>query len=228
VQTSKILLVDDHALFRQGVRTAIELDGEFEVAGEAADGGEALAQATRLRPDLILMDINMPNGDGIDALRAIKRELPETKIVMLTVYDSDDRLLEAVKSGADGFLSKNARSQAVLEAARGVLKGEAAISKYKVTKLCVELGRLSRLESGRVSDRLTPRETQILQKIAEGLSNKEIARAFVLSESTVKTHVSHILEKLQVRTRYQAAAYAQGSENRQKSRRPPHAMNDQD
>jgi DNA-binding NarL/FixJ family response regulator len=129
---------------------------------------------------------------------------------MLTVHDSDDRLLEAVKSGADGFLSKNAHSQAVLEAARGVLRGEAAISKYKVTKLCAELGRLSRLESRRFSSRLTPRETQILQKIAEGLSNKEIARTFVLSESTVKTHVSHILEKLQVHTRYQAAAYVQG------------------
>jgi DNA-binding NarL/FixJ family response regulator len=207
VQTPRVLIVDDHALFRQGVRTTIEHDGEFEVAGEATDGGQALAQATRLEPDLILMDIGMPNCDGLEALRALRRELPETKIVMLTVHDSEDKLLEAIKGGADGFLSKNVRAKALLQALRGVIRGEAAISRRMTSKLCTELARLARLESRDFWGQLTPRETEILQQIGEGFSNKEIACTLVVSESTVKTHVAHILKKLHVQNRFQAAAH---------------------
>ena len=208
MRTPRVLIVDDHALFRQGVRAAIERDGEFEVAGEAADGGQALALAARLKPDVILMDIGMPDYDGMEALRAIKRELPEAKIVMLTVHDNDDRLLEAIKGGADGFLSKNVRARALLESLRGILRGEAAVSRRMMAKLCAELSRLNGLEDRDFWDQLTPRETEILQKIGEGLSNKEIARTLVVSESTVKTHVAHILKKLHVQNRLQAAAYA--------------------
>ena len=130
MQPTKVLIVDDHALFRQGVRNTIEPQEEFEVVGEAEDGMEALAKARKLKPDLILMDINMPHCNGLEAVSAIKTELPGVKIIMLTVYDEDENLFQAIKRGAEGFLSKNVRAKALLDALRGVMEGEAAISAY--------------------------------------------------------------------------------------------------
>ena len=128
MQPTKVLIVDDHALFRQGVRNTIEPQEDFEVVGEAEDGMEALAKARKLKPDLILMDIHMPHCNGLEAVSAIKRELPAVKIIMLTVHDEDENLFEAIKRGAEGFLSKKVRAKALLDSLRGVMEGEAAIS----------------------------------------------------------------------------------------------------
>jgi two-component system NarL family response regulator len=205
---TKVLIVDDHALFRRGVRNTIEHEKDLKVVGEAEDGSEALTKALALEPDLILMDINMPHCNGLEAVSAIKRELPNVKIIMLTVHDKDENLFQALKRGADGFLSKNVRSRNLVEALRGIMRGEAAISRLMVTKVLKEFARLAEIEAGAITGQLTPREKQVLQKLSTGLSNKEIADSLVISENTVKAHVTHILKKLHLQTRFQAAAYA--------------------
>jgi DNA-binding NarL/FixJ family response regulator len=127
MQPTKVLIVDDHALFRRGVRNIIDAEEDFEVVGEAEDGVEALAKARELKPDLILMDINMPHSDGLEAISAIKKELAGVRIIMLTVHDTEENFLEAIKRGAEGFLSKNMRAKDLLDSLRGVMRGEAAI-----------------------------------------------------------------------------------------------------
>jgi DNA-binding NarL/FixJ family response regulator len=209
MQPAKVLIVDDHALFRQGVRYTIEHEEDFAVVGEAEDGVEALAKARELKPDLILMDINMPYCDGLEAVSAIKRELPGVRIIMLTVYDEDENIFEALKRGAEGFLSKKVRADALLDSLRGIMKGEAAISGYMADKIIKEFARLAEIELGNVAGQLTLREKEVLQKISEGLSNREIALFLCISESTVKVHVTNILKKLHLPNRSQIAAYAQ-------------------
>lgn len=205
---TKVLIVDDHALFRRGVRNAIEHEKDIEVVGEAEDGSEALAKALALKPDLILMDINMPRCSGLEAVSAIKSELPDIKIIVLTVHDEDENLFQAIKRGAEGFLSKNARSGDLVAALRGVAKGEAAISKHMAAKMMREFARLAKIEAGNVTGQLTPREKQVLQNLSAGLSNKEIAQSLFISENTVKVHVTNILKKLHLQSRSQAADYA--------------------
>lgn len=141
MKTIKVLLVDDHALFRQGVRKAIEREVDIEVVGEAGDGAVALAKAIELRPDLILMDIDMPHGDGLQAISAIKRELPEIKIIMLTVYDQDEHLYKAIKRGAEGFLGKNVRAGDILDSVRAVMKGQITLSGRMNKRLCDKFAR---------------------------------------------------------------------------------------
>jgi two-component system NarL family response regulator len=204
----KVLIVDDHALFRRGVRNAIEHEKDIEVVGEAEDGSEALTTALTLEPDLILMDINMPRCNGLEAVSAIKRELPGVKIIVLTVHDEDENLFQAIKRGAEGFLSKNVRSGDLVAALRGVTQGEAAISKHMAAKIMREFARLSEIEAGNVAGQLTPREKQVLQKLSTGLSNKEIAQSLFISENTVKVHVTNVLKKLHLQNRSQAADYA--------------------
>jgi len=208
MQPTKVLLVDDHALFRQGVRNTIEREKDFEVVGEAEDGIEALAKARELKPDLILMDISMPHCSGLEAVSAIKRELPGVKIIMLTVHDQDENLFKAIKRGAEGFLNKKVRAKALLDSLRGVIKGEAALSGPMAEKILKEFVRLAEIEAGHISRQLTPREKEVLQKLSEGLRNKEIALSLSISEHTVKAHVTNILRKLHLQTRTQAAAYA--------------------
>jgi two-component system nitrate/nitrite response regulator NarL len=208
MQPTRVLLVDDHALFRQGVRNIIEHEEEFEVVGEAGDGAGALAKARELKPDLILMDINMPHGGGLEAVSVIKRELPDVRIVMLTVHDQDDNLFEAIKRGAEGFLSKNVRAKDLLNSLRGVLKGEVAISGPMSSKILKEFARLAEIEDGHIAGQLTLREKEVLQKLSEGLTNRQIAFSLCISENTVKAHVSNILKKLHLQTRTPAAAYA--------------------
>jgi two-component system nitrate/nitrite response regulator NarL len=209
MQPTKVLIVDDHALLRQGVRNTIEPQEDFEVVGEAEDGAQALAKAKELKPDLILMDISMPHGNGLEALSAIKKELPDVKIIMLTVHDKDENLLEAIKRGAEGFLSKNVRAKALLDSLRGAMRGEAAISRYMAGKILKEFTRLAEIEAKKTSGQLTPREKEVLQKLSEGLSNREIGLSLCISENTVKVHVKNIFRKLHLQNRNEAAAYAQ-------------------
>jgi DNA-binding NarL/FixJ family response regulator len=209
MQPTKVLIVDDHALLRQGVRNTIEPEEDFEVVGEAEDGAEALAKAKELKPDLILMDISMPHGNGLEALSAIKRELPDVKIIMLTVHDKDENLLEAIKRGAEGFLSKNVRAKALLDSLRGAMRGEAALSRHMAGKILKEFVRLAEIEDKKTSSQLTPREKEVLQKLSEGLSNREIGLSLCISENTVKVHVKNILRKLHLHNRIEAATYAQ-------------------
>jgi DNA-binding NarL/FixJ family response regulator len=209
MQPTKVLIVDDHALFRQGVRNTIEPEEEFEVVGEAEDGVEALAKARELEPDLILMDVNMPRCSGLEAVSAIKGELPGIKIIMLTIHDEDENLLEALKRGAGGFLSKRVRAKDLLDSLRDLMKGVTVIPEPMADKIVKEFDRLAEIEAGHIASQLTPREKEVLQKVSEGLSNKEIGLSLCISENTVKVHVSNILRKLHLRTRTEAATWAQ-------------------
>ena len=209
MQQVKVLIVDDHMLFRHGVRSAIERQADIEVVGEAGDGRDALSKARELKPDLILMDIGLPHCDGLEALSAIKDALPDTKIVMLTVHDDDENLFAAIKRGAEGFLCKNVRAQDLVDAVRGVMGGEAALSKRMAARILKEFARLAEMEVGSTVSQLTLREKEVLQKLSEGLSNKEIAHALYISENTVKAHVTNILRKLHLENRSQAADYVQ-------------------
>jgi DNA-binding NarL/FixJ family response regulator len=155
------------------------------------------------------MDISMPHGNGLEALSAIKKELPDVKIIMLTVHDKDENLLEAIKRGAEGFLSKSVRAKALLDSLRGAMRGEAAISRHMAGKILKEFARLAEIETKKTSGQLTPREKEVLQKLSEGLSNKEIGLSLCISENTVKVHVKNIFRKLHLQNRTEAAAYAQ-------------------
>ena len=209
MQSTKVLIVDDHALFRQGVRNTIEAEKDFEVVGEAEDGTEALVKARELKPDLILMDIYMPQGNGLEAVSTIKKELTGVRIVMLTIHDDkDENLLEAIKRGAEGFLSKSVRAKDLLSSLRGVMRGEAALPRRMTGKILEEFVKLAETETEKTAGKLTPREIEIIQQISQGLTNKEIALSLSISENTVKAHVTNILRKLQLHSRSGAAAYA--------------------
>jgi len=207
----RVLLADDHALFREGLAGIIAAQPDFEVVGEASDGLEALVKAREVVPDLILMDIGMPGCDGLEATWRIKKELPAVTIVMLTVRDEEEKLFEAIKSGAQGYLLKNIRSQAMLEMLRGAMRGEAAITPLLAGRMLEEFRRLSQQAPG-VSAKeivaLTQREQKVLSLVAEGASDKEIAEQLSVSLHTVKSHMRNILAKLHVSSRYEAARYA--------------------
>lgn len=210
IRRMRVLLVDDHALFREGLAGIIASQFDMEVAGEANDGLEAIVKAQELKPDLILMDVQMPGMDGLDATRRIKEVLPETTIVMLTVRDDDEKLFEALKNGAQGYLLKEIRSQQMLAMLRGAIQGEAALSPSLAGRVLAEFRRLSghgtlTSEDGSI---LTEREQQVLIQITQGATDKEIAEELMISLNTVKTHVRNILSKLQVSTRRQAAKVA--------------------
>lgn len=206
-----VLLADDHALFREGLAGIINAQPDMQVVGQAGDGLEALVKARELKPDLILMDVQMPGLDGLDAARQIKQVLPGTIIVMLTVRDDDAKLFTALKNGAQGYLLKDIQSQYMLEMVRGALRGEAALSPILAGRVLSEFRRLSKnivLEQDDDSG-LTEREQQVLLRVSKGATDKEIAAALNISLNTVKTHIRNILAKLHVRTRREATRTAQ-------------------
>jgi len=210
VDKIRVLMVDDHALFREGLAGIIASQTDMEVVGEAGDGLEACVKAQELKPDLILMDVQMPGMDGLTAVRQIKEALPETAVVMLTVRDDDDKLFEALKNGAQGYLLKEIRSQDMLAMLRGVMRGEAALSPALAGRVLTEFRRLSRRGFVKADDDcgLTEREQQVLLKVSEGATDKEIAESLTISLNTVKTHIRNILSKLQVSSRREAAKVA--------------------
>ena len=210
MEQARVLLADDHALFREGLAGIIGAQPDMQVVGEANDGLEAFVKSQELKPDLILMDVQMPGMDGIEAVRHIKQVLPETIIVMLTVRGDDEMLFEALKNGAQGYLLKEIRSQSLLEMLRGALRGEAALSPNLAGRVLSEFRRLSK---GGVPEKeddsgLTEREQQVLLQASKGATDKEIAAALNISLNTVKTHIRNILAKLHVRTRREAAKVA--------------------
>lgn len=209
-QRVRVLLADDHALFREGLAGILRAQPDLQVVGEANDGLEAFVMAKELKPDLILMDVQMPAMNGIEAVQQIKQALPETIIVMLTVRGDDELLFEALKNGAQGYLLKEIRSQALLEMLRGALRGEAALSPTLAGRVLSEFRRLSKDGVSKKEDDngLTEREQQVLLKVSEGATDKEIASSLNISLNTVKTHIRNILAKLHVSTRREAANMA--------------------
>ncbi len=204
----RVLVVDDRPLVRDGIVSLLRAR-HLEVVGEASDGGEALALARELRPDVILMDIRMPGVGGLEATRRIKAELPDIKIVILTVSDEDADLFEAIKSGADGYLLKSLTSDEFFALLAGLPRGEAAIPPSLAMKILREFARTELAAAQALSeDALTGREEQALQLLAHGASNKEIGAALGISENTVKYHTRHILDKLHLRSRAEVIAYA--------------------
>lgn len=208
---TRVLLVDDHALFREGLAGIIAAQPDMEVVGEARDGLEAVVKAQALRPDLVLMDVQMPGMGGLDATRQIKQALPETTIVMLTVRDDDDKLFTALKNGAQGYLLKDIRAADLLAMMRGALAGNAALSPRLAGLVLAEFRRLSQqapLEEQGEEFMLSRREREVLELAARGASDKEIAEALVVSLYTVKSHMRNILAKLHVSSRHDAARFA--------------------
>jgi DNA-binding NarL/FixJ family response regulator len=207
----QVLLADDHALFREGVASIIAAQPDFEVVGQASDGLEAQVKAQKLVPDLILMDVSMPGCDGLEATRRIKQKLPAVTIVMLTVRDDEDKLFEAIKNGAQGYLLKDIQAQDMLEMLRGAVQGEAAITPTLASCMLEEFRRLSREAQGAPEEEigsLTYREQEVLSLVAEGASDREIAEALKVSLHTVKSHMRNILAKLHVNSRHEAVRYA--------------------
>jgi NarL family two-component system response regulator LiaR len=199
----RVLVVDDHAVVREGLRAFLELQERIEVVGEAADGDEAIPAAERLRPDVILMDLVMPRLDGVAAMRALRERVPGARVIVLTSFLDDDKLLPALRAGAAGYLLKNAQPQELARAVRAAHAGETLLDPVVAARLVDALtGQDDPLE------RLTPREREVLELIGRGFPNKRIARELGITEKTVKTHVGHVLAKLGVTDRTQAAVVA--------------------
>jgi NarL family two-component system response regulator LiaR len=203
----RVLLVDDHAVVREGLRTFLGLQDGLKIVGEAADGAEAIEQAERLSPDVILMDLVMPGLDGIGAMRRLRETAPDSRVIVLTSFLEDERLLPAIQAGAAGYLLKNVEPQELARAIRAAHAGEAIIDPTVAARLVAAIADDTR---PRVEEpeQLTRRERDVLELIARGQSNKRIALALGISEKTVKTHVGHLLAKLGVTDRTQAALLA--------------------
>jgi NarL family two-component system response regulator LiaR len=202
----RILIADDHAVVREGLRALIEAKPDMELVGEAEDGVEAVLMARSLKPDVILLDLLMPRMDGIEAIGEIKQENPHARILILTSFAADDKVFPAIKAGALGYLLKDSSSQALIQAIREVYQGESSLHPTIARKLIREILRPS--TAAPAENLLTEREVAVLKLIAGGLSNQEIAETLVISQRTVSSHVSNILEKLHLANRTQAAVYA--------------------
>ena len=206
-----VLIVDDHPLFRRGVAQLLAMDPEIELVGEAADQAGALALTRAHEPDLILLDLNLKGESGIDILSALKEEDAGRRVVMLTVSDAPDDLMQAIRAGADGYLLKDMEPEHLLESLRQALTGKTVISDALAGRLAAAL-RAEAQDGARKADRdlalLTEREQSVLRCLAEGQSNKLIARTLAITEGTVKVHVKHLLKKLNFRSRVEAAVWA--------------------
>jgi DNA-binding NarL/FixJ family response regulator len=207
----RVMICDDHALFRRGLIMVLEAEDDIAVVAEAEDGDDAVEKAVEFVPDVVLMDVRMPGVDGIEATRRISEKVPTTKILMLTVSDEEEDLYEAIKAGATGYLLKEVSIEEVAPAARAVVAGQSLISPSMASKLLGEFSNLAKRAEERSSvptPRLTDRELEVLRLVAQGKSNREIAGDLYISENTVKNHVRNILEKLHLHTRMEAVMYA--------------------
>jgi len=206
-RTLRLLIAEDHVVVRQALRVMLEMEPELEVVGEAPNGEEALRLAHELKPDLVLMDIRMEGMDGVEATRRMRQELPDIGVLVLTGYGEDAVLLRAVEAGAHGFLLKDASAVEVKEAIQRVVRGESLVTPSLLRKLLDEFAHREREAQPAHAD-LTPRELEVLEALARGLSNDEIAKELVISEKTVKTHLGNVFSKLHVVGRAQAMLYA--------------------
>jgi two-component system NarL family response regulator len=207
----RVLVVDDHALFRRGLEMVLEQEPDIEVVGEASDGAEAVERASDTTPDVVLMDVRMPRRGGIDACTAIKDAVPSTKIIMLTISDEEADLYDAIKAGAMGYLLKEISIEEVASAIRAVHGGQSLISPSMASKLLNEFASMIKRTDERQqvpTPRLTDREMEVLRLVAKGLNNRDIAKQLYISENTVKNHIRNILEKLQLHSRMEAVVYA--------------------
>ncbi|HSK67237.1 MAG TPA: response regulator transcription factor [Anaerolineales bacterium] len=205
-ETIRILIADDHAIVREGLRALIATEPGLELVDEAADGVEAVDKVRALRPDVILLDMMMPRKDGLGAIQEIIADSPDARILVLTSFAEDEKVFPAIKAGALGYLLKDSSPQELLQAIRNVHRGEASLHPTIARKLMRELNQTPSLPP--TTDPLTEREVDVLKHVAQGLSNDEIAEKLVVSERTVRTHVSHILDKLHLANRTQMALYA--------------------
>jgi DNA-binding NarL/FixJ family response regulator len=216
----RVLLVDDQTLIRQGIHLLLEIEPDIQVVGQAANGEEALRQAAALHPDVILMDVRMPVMDGVVATRQLGLRFPEIKVIILTTFEDDETVFEGLKAGARGYLLKDISSEEMAEAVRKVAAGEALIQSRLTSKVLTEFSRLASAtdrqttvkvgsSNGALPVPLTERELEVLQALARGLSNREIAGQLVITEGTVKNHVSSLIEKMGVRDRTQAVLKGQ-------------------
>lgn len=204
----KIILCDDQAVIRDGLEMLLNLEQDFQVVGAAADGAEAIELAAQKQPDLILMDLKMPGTNGIEATRQIHTRFPHIKILVLTTYDDDEWVFDAIRAGASGYLLKDTSRQKIIEAIRGTLDGKAFIDPNVAGKLMNQVASQQKQPTSILAEKLTDRELDVLRLIAKGFNNSDIAGQLHLSEGTVRNHVSAILEKLGVSDRTQAAVIA--------------------
>jgi two-component system NarL family response regulator len=207
----RVLVVDDHALFRRGLEMVLAQESDIEVVGEASDGAEAVTRAAEMLPDIVLMDVRMPRRSGIEACTAIKDTVPSAKIVMLTISDEEADLYEAIKAGASGYLLKEISIDEVAASIRAVAGGQSLISPSMAGKLLTEFATLIKRDGERQqvpAPRLTEREMDVLKLVARGLNNRDIGAQLFISDNTVKNHIRNILEKLQLHSRMEAVVYA--------------------
>ena len=207
----KVLIVDDHTLFREGLKSLLERRETLEIIGEAANGEDGVSKAIDLKPDVVLMDLNLPDISGIDAIKMILKSVPGTKIIMLTVSEDDEDLFNAVRAGAMGYLLKNIDPDRLVSSVGQVARGEAAVSASLTDRIFAEFRSMSKNEGAKktaTKELLSKREKEILIHVSRGESNKEIGSALSIAESTVKIHVQNVLKKLNLTSRVQAAVYA--------------------
>ncbi|HQN65144.1 MAG TPA: response regulator transcription factor [Methylophilus sp.] len=205
----RVLIVDDHTLFRSGIKLLLQRQSGFEVVGEAGDGLEGVKRAKQLKPDIVLLDLHMPGVNGLEAISLLRDEVPQTEIIMLTVSEDAEDLLEALRAGARGYLLKNIETDFLVDSIRRAVNGESVMSSQMASKLADAMrAPQKRAISDASPEKLTPREREIIVMLAKGASNKEVARTLDLAESTVKIHVQGILRKLNLTSRVQAAVYA--------------------
>lgn len=205
----RILLVDDQDMVRKGFGMILSVEPDLAVVGEAETGADAVREARRHRPDVVLMDVQMPDVDGLEATRRILEVLPDTKVLILTTFERDDYIFEALRVGASGFLLKNAPPEDLVEAIRVVANGGALLAPSVTRRVIEEVaGRRTPAEPSPDLAHLTERETEVLGLVAQGLTNTEIADVLIIGEATVKTHVSNVLAKLGLRDRVQAVVFA--------------------
>jgi two-component system NarL family response regulator len=211
----RVLIADDHTLLRRGLAVVLDTEDDIEVVGEASDGAEALHKAEELAPDVVILDVRMPDTDGLTACAAIKRSVPDAKVIMLTSSDEETDLYEAVKSGASGYLLKSVLPHTIPDALRAVQRGESQVTPSMAAKLLTGFAALARGADAvpapapaAATPKLTEREMEVLKLVATGRNNREIAKELFITENTVKNHVRNILEKLNLHSRMEAVVYA--------------------